>query len=220
MTSIEEQKDIQHLKDLTEVFVEYPGLSAADAEGVVKLKKAKRAIEFSDKLQTISRQKRLMDAYYIDPPMPALSERLNRLSKPVRAVIVALVSWTAYVIYRTDDDHSLLGIYLDSWSQSAFLSNLLIPPTLIGAGYVAWRWISGKPLRRKKEPTPTEVFAAEIQTWPKEEGELALRILKLLVEQNHKAVNGLLPEISDERLTRIIEYVKVMPKGPLKSKKT
>lgn len=71
----------------------------------------------------------------------ATLDKLQSLTKPVKACIVLMVLWFVYVIYRASSDHELLGIILERWRDDSLLLDLFLPPAVIVTLYKCVRWL-------------------------------------------------------------------------------
>lgn len=71
-----------------------------------------------------------------------LKDKIRALSRASRIFVTLSFVWGAWVILRTSDYYELFGIDLERWSGDMFLANLVLPPLLTWAAYMAYRWIS------------------------------------------------------------------------------
>lgn len=216
--SPEEQKIRQEFMDMAEILVDHPDMPMEIIQAKLQMKEAKRTVEKIDKVRTLALQKRLMDAYYSDPVPTTLLKRVQNLPKPIKGTLVLMLFWTLYVGYRTVDYHQFLGSDLSQWQESDFLVNWLGMPAVAAAIYFAWQWIVDDK-RASKVPmhlSSTEQFEMEIKAWEKNDADNAVTLIRLVLEQNHKAVYELITRINPDHFDSIVEYVRVMKKPPMK----
>jgi hypothetical protein len=98
----------------------------------------------------------------VQKPQPFEGRRLLRLC------MVGFGLWSAFVLYRTQDSHELLGMYLYQWDGDAWVTNWLGVPAvallvlllsrwaLVGSSLDPRRLLRRLPLKRRSELTPEE----------------------------------------------------------------
>lgn len=210
----------KHFEEITRRLAEDPNCPPEIIQQHEELKKANKAVEDFKTLKSISEQSRLMKAYYYEPPSkPKLTwqERLRSLSKPAKASIVFMTLWTVFVIYRTADYHYLLGRELEQWDSSGFLMNWLAVPGTFAAIYFGMRWIfADKDSPKVVKNNLVAEFDREMSNWPTAQSNSALQLIKAVIEEDHKRVGQLIPELTPDNFTKVVEFVKHMEKGPIK----
>lgn len=133
------------------------------------------------------------------------------LSKAVRAGIVAMVVWTAFVFYRTVDSHELLGMDLERWSDDYLLVNWLAVPFAVVALIYAIRWImrDQKPIRQTSK-TPLNDFQKELENWNPNDAKLALLLIKATLIGDQKSIDRISSVLTVEQFRKVVAVVKAM----------
>lgn len=126
--------------------------------------------------------------------------RLAALSKQKRAILVGMAFWTAWVIYRTADSHEVLGFYLERWDDRQFYINWLGVPFLAAVAYLAYRWVSRA---GQAKANPLAEFEREIQTWPADQGETALLLIKASLTGDQDQIDALYGDLTVEQLRKV-----------------
>lgn len=151
-----QKKDLEEGKKLEEklrTIFQDPTISESVKAGLYEryeqLKKANRAMEFADKLSVlcdVSQQLHKHESRQKKGVISSLKTKLTETSKKTRIVLTSLIAWTAYVSFRTSNDHQFLGLDLEVWSSDYFFLNWLGIPVLLYAASQANRWIkAGSP---------------------------------------------------------------------------
>lgn len=66
--------------------------------------------------------------------------RIGALSRTAKLSIVAFVTWTLFVWFRTADSYEVLGVDLHRWDDDFLLMNWLVVPTALLALIKAIQW--------------------------------------------------------------------------------
>lgn len=75
----------------------------------------------------------------------SLRQRLSSLPQATKLSIVAFVTWTAFVWFRTADSYEILGFDFHRWDDDYFLMNWLVVPVVALALIKAIKWaLKGK----------------------------------------------------------------------------
>jgi len=144
----------------------------------------------------------------------SLSGRLKNLSKRTKTGIAIFVFWTAWVLFRTADDYEILGIWLDNWDDKYFFLNWLGFPIVLSLLYATYCWIAkdkNQPVPRLKK-NPLEDFERDIATWPANQRQCALLIIKAILDGDQKSIDKLYGELTLEQLRKVKAVVEKMEK--------
>lgn len=141
--------------------------------------------------------------------------RLQSLSRPVKASVVFMVFWTAFVIYRTDDSHELLGIYLERWDDDSFLTNwLLFPLGVFVAGY-AFKWVMSDrgelpSVTAQAKRNPLTEFQKDLESWKSDDAKIALLLIKASLIGDKASIDRLAGELTVEQFRKVVGVVEQM----------
>lgn len=160
----------------------------------------------------------------------SFGQRLQALPKPTKAVIMAFVFWSAFVIFRTSDDYDLVGLSLDQWDDDVFFLNWLLPPAILFALTYSFRWVLSdkqglaasvsSPSSAPNLPiktSPLIEFEREISNWPDSQAKTALLVIKATLTGNSKQAETLIRELNVSNMYKVLNVIKELE---LHSKKT
>lgn len=205
----------RHFEEVTRRISEKPNASPEIAEMHEQYKKMSKAGDDIEKIEAfVGRARAIKLAQSIPstkPKSPTVFERLHSLSRPVRVGLVFAVFWTVFVVYRTSDYHSVLGIHLERWNDNDFLVNWLALPAVAAALFYGVRWALAE---RKGKPSqvanPLTEFEKEIAGWPTDQGKAALLIIKATLSGDGETIERLAKELTVEQFRAVVETVKKM----------
>lgn len=144
----------------------------------------------------------------------SLSGMLHNLSKQTKGAIVFMVVWTLFVIYRTSGYHEVLGFDLNRWDEYHFFTNWLGFPIAVGAIYLAIRWVmKDKQPSQKPKQNPLADFERDIATWPANQRQCALLIIKAILDGDQQSIDKLYGDLTLEQLRKVKAVVEKMEKG-------
>jgi hypothetical protein len=141
--------------------------------------------------------------------------RLQSLSRPVKASVVFMVFWTAFVIYRTDGSHELLGIYLERWDDDSFFTNwLLFPLGAFAAGY-AFKWVMSDrgeppPVTAQAKRNPLAELQKDLESWKSDDAKIALLLIKASLIGDKASIDRLAGELTVEQFRKVVGVVEQM----------